>query len=184
MVKNKWTASSVKEKLVNFYGRFITPHAVCIQKAVRACHDSGLHASGQPNLSFRASGKSYSVSYEVVRKCYQGTPSHWDAAAGQQQLSPAVEKVVKEYMDERAARGIPTTQQDVMEAASIISGIQCGEAWYCSFWDCTPTIVTKVAWPLDAPWAQALSQANVLAFFNMLKNLVEEHSEGQNCSSV
>lgn len=167
---------SLKQKLVDFCGRFVTVKESNVLRAVAAVVCGGNKENGLPSYSFAAAARDYNANPETVRQRFNGCLSHRDASTAQMRVSPANERVIKEHMDECAARGIPLGPDDVKEAATIISGQPCSDRWYAGFRQRNPDIVGKIARPLEAPRAQALNRSNVMAFFDMLRTLITQYN--------
>jgi hypothetical protein len=167
---------SLKAKLVDFCGRFVTLKESKVLRAVAAVVWGGFKDNGLPVYPFAAAARDYEANPETVRQRFHGRASHRDASVAQMRVAPVQERVMKEHMDECAARGIPVGPDDMKEAATMISGEVCGDRWYAGFRERNPDIIGVLARPLEAPRAQALNCSNVTAFFNMLRVLIDKYN--------
>jgi hypothetical protein len=163
-------------KLVEFGGKVVNEVEERVLKAVERVKEHGIKSHGHPKYSFRKAADDFGVSHQTVTARFHGRPSHREAAVALQRLPPAQERVIKKHMDEMALRGTGMTPAEVKELASEISGRDCGDRWLAGFRERNPGIVGRFARPLEAPRAQALNPTNTLAFFAMLRDLIETYN--------
>jgi hypothetical protein len=172
------TTRSLKEKIVSSVGQFIPQKEVNILTTLAAVVCSGFRpTSGRPYYSYWSAAKDYECNHKTPRQHSGGRSSSCqDAALPQRLLTDPEKAVVKEYGDKHARHAMPSTGVDYKEAATIVSGVPCGDCWLHNFHKWTPSLVVKVACPLEAPRTQSLNNTNITAYFNMLCTLITQYN--------
>jgi hypothetical protein len=147
-----------------------------IQLAIKAVADSGLTPSGRTKLSVRRAASTFNVPHSTLQDRYNGRKTRHEGHAHEQNLTPAQEEVVVEWVKAMGRRGVPLTQATLRDYASDICGEPIGETWPKRFITRHPDIKVKWTAPLERSRAQGLNPTVVAEYFKMLKEVIDEYN--------
>ena len=146
-----------------------------IQLALKAIVTSGVHASGRTKLSVRQAAVTFNVPRSTLQDRFNGWKTRHEGHAHEQNLTPAQEDIVVEWVKVLGQRGVPLTQATLRDCASDICGKPIGETWPKRFIARHPDIKVKWTTSLERCRAQGLNRIVVTEYFNMLKELINKY---------
>jgi hypothetical protein len=136
----------------------------------------GFKPSGRLVYSLREAARDFNVSKTTLTARYGGRKTHVQAAERRLRLPPAQERILVEWAKRCGARGLGLSSAALIEAASLIAGMQLGERW-CALFLLRHKIDLKGRWAggLEAPRAQCLNRMTVTHFFELLMAIIIEY---------
>ncbi|KAF8824188.1 hypothetical protein HHX47_DHR8000488 [Lentinula edodes] len=132
-----------------------------------------LNSNGK--LSVRGVAKAYDISHTTLQRRIEGGVSRAEAHAHEQNLSPAQEGILVEWIKVQGHRGVPLSLASVADYASDIAGKAMGKNWLDRFRTHHPELSLKNTTPLEESRARALTPAAVSGFYDLLDRTVSEH---------
>lgn len=98
-----------------------------IEHAITAIHQAG------GDLSLRKAAKAYNVPHSTLQARFDGRKSRVESHAHEQNLSPAQEQILVDWVKVQGQRGIPLSLASVTDYASDIAGKPMGDSWIRRF---------------------------------------------------
>jgi hypothetical protein len=147
-----------------------------MQLAIKAITASGTTPSGRTKLSVRQAATAFYVPHSTLQDRYNGRKTRKEAHAHEQNLTPAQEDIVIEWVKVMGHRGVPLTQATLRDHASAICGKPIGETWPKRFIARHPDLKVKWTTSLERCRAQGLNPTVVSEYFALLKEVIEEHN--------
>jgi hypothetical protein len=148
-----------------------------IQLALKAIEAAGRHPDGRPKLSLRkaAGPEGFQVPRSTLTNRFNGIRTRKEAHAHQQNLAPAQEGVLVEWIKVMGRRGVPFTQRALQDFASDICGKPVGDSWPKRFLARHPDLKVKWTTSLERCRAQSLNPTVVHEYFSLLQDLINEY---------
>ncbi|GAW09695.1 DDE-domain-containing partial [Lentinula edodes] len=140
-----------------------------IQSAMQAIESS----NGE--LSVRKAAKAYGVHPATLQRRVHGGKSRSKAHAHQQNLSPAQEDLLVEWIKVQGQRGVPLLLPMVSAYASDIAGKPMGDNWICRFRTRHPDLALKFTTSLEESRACSLTLAAVSTSYDVLADTVAQY---------
>lgn len=135
---------------------------------------SAIHQAGG-DLSLRKAVKAYNVPRSTLQARFDGRKSRVESHAHEQNLSPAQEQILVDWVKVQGQRGIPLSLASVTDYASDIAGKPMGDSWIRRFRSRHPDLSLKMTSSLEECRASSLTPAAVAGFYDLLEEVVTQY---------
>jgi hypothetical protein len=146
-----------------------------IQHSLKAIEVAGRHPDGRLKLSIRKAAETFRVPRSTLTNRFNGVRTRKEAHAHQQNLAPAQEEVLVEWIKVMGRRGVPFTQRALQDFAEDICRRPIGDSWPKRFLARHPELKVKWTTSLESCRAQALNPTVVGEYFSLLRETMEEY---------